>query len=69
MHSKLFDTYLPEFMWRRNFGDPVAFGHIKAHCGTVPYLINVQFGMCCCHDVSMIRGDYSISKYLLITVN
>ena len=31
MHSKLSDTYLPEFMWRRNFGGPVAFGHILKH--------------------------------------
>ena len=31
MHSKLFDTYLPEFMWRRKFGGPLAFGHILKH--------------------------------------
>ena len=31
MHSKLIDTYLPEFMWRRKFGGPVAFGHILKH--------------------------------------
>ena len=22
MHSKLFETYLPELMWRKRFGDP-----------------------------------------------
>ena len=26
MNSKLFDTYLPECMWRRKFGGPIAFG-------------------------------------------
>ncbi|KAL5515970.1 hypothetical protein EMCRGX_G001225 [Ephydatia muelleri] len=31
MNSLLFDTYLPEFMWRRKFGGPVAFGHILKH--------------------------------------
>ena len=31
MNSKLFDTYLPEYMWRRKFGGPVAFGHILKH--------------------------------------
>ena len=25
MHSKLFVTYLPEFMWRRRFGGPSTF--------------------------------------------
>ena len=27
----LVDTYLPEFMWCRKFGGPVAFGHILKH--------------------------------------
>ena len=31
MHSQLFDAYLPEYMWRRKFGGPVAFGHIITH--------------------------------------
>ena len=31
MHSQLFDTYLPEFMWRRKFGGPIAFGNILKH--------------------------------------
>ena len=31
MNSKLFATYLPEYMWRRKFGGPVAFGHILKH--------------------------------------
>ena len=31
MHSKLFETYLPEFMWRKRFGGPLAFSHILEH--------------------------------------
>ena len=31
MHSKLFDMYLPEFMWRRRFGGPEAFSNILKH--------------------------------------
>ena len=31
MHSKLFDTYLPEYMWRRHFGGPEAFSNILSH--------------------------------------
>ena len=31
MNSQLFDTYLPEYMWRQKFGGPVAFGHIITH--------------------------------------
>ena len=31
MHSKLFDTYLPEFMWRRRFGGPSTFSNILKH--------------------------------------
>ena len=29
--TMLIDTYLPEFMWRRKFGGPVAFGRILKH--------------------------------------
>ena len=28
MHSRLHDTYLPEFMWRRQFGGPLTFANI-----------------------------------------
>ena len=31
MHSKLFVTYLPEFMWRRKFGGPSTFSNILKH--------------------------------------
>ena len=31
VHSRLFDTYLPEYMWRRKFGGPVAFGKNIIH--------------------------------------
>eukprot|EP00731_Ephydatia_muelleri_P027606 Em0019g479a len=31
MHSRLHDTYLPEFMWRRQFGGPLAFANILKH--------------------------------------
>ena len=31
MHSRLHDTYLPELMWRRQFGGPVAFGNVLKH--------------------------------------
>lgn len=31
MHSNLFETYLPEFMWRRRFGGPDTFSKIVMH--------------------------------------
>ena len=31
MHSNLFETYLPEFMWRRRFGGPETFSKIVMH--------------------------------------
>ena len=31
MHSKLFTTYLPEYMWRRRFGGPTTFSNILLH--------------------------------------
>ena len=31
MHSNLFDTYLPEFTWRRRFSGPETFSNIVTH--------------------------------------
>ena len=31
MHSRLFETYLPELMWRRLFGGPSVFAHLIQH--------------------------------------
>ena len=41
MHSQLFETYLPEFMWRRRFGGPEAFSNILKHIAEQ----SVQFGI------------------------
>ena len=35
MNSKLFNTYLPQFPWRRKFSSPVAFGNILKHIAEI----------------------------------
>ena len=43
MNSKLFETYLPEYMWRRKFGGPIAFGNIIKHIAEqYPVLCNIR---------------------------
>ena len=36
MHSNLFDTYLPEFMWRCRFNGPETFSNIVKHIAEYP---------------------------------
>ena len=38
MNSQLFETYLPEFMWRRKFGKQKAFSNFLSHIKEQQYL-------------------------------
>ena len=42
MHSKLHNTYLPEFMWRRQFGGLLAFASVLKH---------ISEHVCSCHSL------------------
>ena len=60
MHSKLFDTYLPEFMWQRKFGGPVAFGHILQNntlCKLCAFRCVLSLVNICFHKVSQPAGE------------
>ena len=36
MNSALFETYLPEFMWRKRFGGPSIWEYTEAHRTALP---------------------------------
>ena len=55
MHSKQFETYLPEFMWRKRFGGPLAISNILQHLSEQYPWVGVVF--------SCISNTIRISRY------